>query len=167
MVYYTKSFRDSFVSEAEMNAYIDLAFLETNIGYQNSNISLTLTVHCKELIDVRDYEILTANEALVFFRTDASRKNADTASLWTETFDFYASSACGVAYVDVSNWCDWAYSVIEKYCAMDGYGFAHELGHNFGSWHNIELYDSTDSHVPIAHGLRIAEDRIVARISRI
>merc|ERR1719318_18997 len=38
--------------------------------------------------------------------------------------------------------------------------FAHELGHNFGSWHNTELYDSKqrDTHVPYAHGLRIAED---------
>ena len=46
---------------------------------------------------------------------------------------------------------------------IEGYGFAHELGHNFGSWHNIELYGSIDKHVPaFAHGLRIPEDPSVS-----
>ena len=139
MVYYTPTFRDSFVNDDELNAYIDLVFLEANTGYQNSGISLRIQVHCKELIEVIYYEGLTAGHALQSFQGDASRKDADTASLWAESFDYYGSRACGVAYVDVSTYCDYAYSVISKTCAMQGYGFAHELGHNFGSWHKIEL----------------------------
>ena len=87
-------------------------------------------------------------------------KSADTTSLWAETFDYSKSQACGVAYVDISGHCSWAYSVINKDCTLHGYGFAHELGHNFGNRNNIELYDSREleNHIEYGHGLLIAED---------
>merc|ERR1719186_1185049 len=54
-----------------------------------------------------------------------------------------------------------AYSVINKDCTINGYGFAHELGHNFGNRHNIERYDSTEDHLEHAHGFLIPEDHSV------
>ena len=159
MVYYTAKFRNSFPNVKAMNTYIDLVFLEANQGYENSNVPIIIVVHCKELISIRDYESLTSRDALANFGIDVGTKSVDTASLWTETFDMVSSTACASGYVDVARDCRWAYSVVNKGCALLGYGFAHELGHNLGSRHNIEQYVNVDDHsISYAHGFLIAED---------
>ena len=79
MVYYTAKFRNSFPNVEEMNTYIDLVFLEANQGYENSNVPILLVMHCKELISIRDYDSLSAGEALANFAQDVGTQSADTA----------------------------------------------------------------------------------------
>ena len=42
MIWYTPQFYDSFASEADMNVFIDLVFEETNQGYINSEIPVSI-----------------------------------------------------------------------------------------------------------------------------
>ena len=67
----------------------------------------------------------------------------------------------GLSYILGFFNCAWAYSVISKECATDGYGFGHVLGHNFGTWHNVDEYGSTEAHVSYAHGLSMGEDQSI------
>ena len=42
MIWYTPQFYDTFASEADMNVFIDLVFEETNQGYFNSKIPVSI-----------------------------------------------------------------------------------------------------------------------------
>ena len=138
IVYYTTKFKNSFTNEEAMNAFINLVFLETNQGYENSDIPIILVLHCKlELITDTDYESMQPSNALITFTDTESRKSADTASLWTAYLYMTHSQSCAAGWVDVARTCPAAYVVVDKNCALLGYKFAHELGHNLGNRHNI------------------------------
>ena len=41
MIWYTPEFRDLFSTNADMEVFVDLIFVETNEGYENSNIPVS------------------------------------------------------------------------------------------------------------------------------
>ena len=57
---------------------------------------------------------------------------------------------CGVAYLPPIPNGDDSFSVTRKSCALGSYTFGHELGHNFGCHHNIEVDKNT--YYPYGHG---------------
>ena len=63
----------------------------------------------------------------------ALRNSADAAALLAADFD-----SCGVAY-QAQYLNGWTVSIATKSCALGYYSFGHEVGHNFGCHHNIEV----------------------------
>ena len=41
MIWYTPEFRALFSSEGDLDVFVDLIFLETNVGYENSEIPVS------------------------------------------------------------------------------------------------------------------------------
>jgi len=165
LVVYTPAARSAMGGAAGINALIDLAVLEANTAYANSNITPRLNLVHKaevaytELDYSSDLSRLrgTTDGFMDEVHTLRDAFNADIVALIEST-----SGVCGVGYLMgpgsvntafASN----AFSLTQYSCATGNFTFAHELGHNMGSHHNIENAGSTPA-FPYSYGYQAPDN---------
>merc|ERR1712168_602733 len=138
MFYYTLNVPEEIsttISEL-FNQIVDI----TNQGFSNSKIPIKVKIHCIEALEIRDAQLLTGNE-LQIFKAYARKKNrdiyrsADAAALITGDIDGFG----GKAYYGFP--ARSRLSVTNYDSALTRYTFGHELGHNLGADHNIEVVE--------------------------
>ena len=143
MFYYTAAFQ---AVTSDIPGYIDQVLAETNQGYANSQVPLTVTRFCIEAATIDEIE--DSSDFIAAFRAmkdqEALRNTADSAALLSMDF-----SSCGVAYLNTIG-SGWTISIATKDCALGYFSFGHELGHNMGLTHNKE--SSTNNNYPYGHG---------------
>lgn len=136
----------------DVTGFANLAVAESNQGYANSGVQVTL-----QLAGVYTVAYNSAG-----FSTDLSRfagtsdghldswhgvRNSIAADL--NVLVINNSSSCGIGYVN-SNAAS-AFSVTHYSCATGYYSFGHEIGHNFGSHHNPQA-PANNTIYPYGHG---------------
>merc|ERR1719450_1849589 len=149
MIYYTPSFA---AVTADIPGFVDQALAETNQGYANSDIPLTITKLCIEeatIDDIADTSTFISTFANMKGSTSALRNTADAAYLLAVDFN-----SCGVGYLATYD-SGWTISIAQKSCALGYYTFAHELGHNFGCHHDAVNADNT--YFSYGHGHHIEQ----------
>ena len=147
MFYYTADFQ---AITSDIPGFIDQVLAETNQGYVNSGVPLTVTRFCIEAATINDIQDTSA--FITAFRTMKKypkrlRNTADAAALLSVDFN-----SCGVAYLNTISSGN-TISICQKSCALGYYSFGHELGHNMGLTHNKEVASNSD--YPHGHGYLI------------
>ena len=147
--YYTQDFA---TVTPDIDGFIDLVLAETNQGYINSGVPLIAYKFCQELATISDGvdgSTMLSNFANMKDTATALRGSADAAALLVNNL-----VNCGIAYLNTIS-SGYTLSVTAKSCATGYYSFGHELGHNFGLAHNLEVM--TNSLYPHGHGHHIAQ----------
>jgi len=146
-VYFTPEFA---LETSDIEGFVSQAIAETNQGYANSQVPITVELFCIEPATVNDYP--DSSTMLKLFRDmkgvsnyPALRDSADAAALLAVDI----GSSCGIAYVDTTA-TGHTISVTEKRCSVGYFSFGHEIGHNYGCRHNPE--ESTNEVYPYGHG---------------
>merc|ERR1711892_1073286 len=133
MFYYTPEFE---AITSDIRGYIDQVLAETNQGYAQSGVPLTVTHFCTEAATIND--IQDTSDLISAFKNmkdsvEELRNTADATALLVEDFN-----SCGVAYMNTVSY-GYTISVCQKSCALGYYSFGHEIGHNLGLTHNPEV----------------------------
>ena len=138
MVYYTPEFA---AVEDDIEDFIDEMIAETNQGYLNSKLPITLTKFCSELATLSEHSVANSFELFYEFEkmkgsSDALRNTADAATLlyWGEDWN----DICGMANNLRAYSTGKTFSIVRKNCAIGYYSTGHELAHNLGAAHNRE-----------------------------
>ena len=98
---------------------------ETNQGYANSEIPVTVTRFCIEeatINDIADYSTFLYDFRDMKGTTSALRNTADAAALLALSFN-----SCGVAFMATYTNGN-TVSIAKKSCALGYFSFGHELG---------------------------------------
>merc|ERR1712203_561764 len=142
-----------------MGLMADQVIATTNQGYINSKIPLRAVLHCIEETNEPESAFTLDNRdqgRLGYFRQykdggNSLRGSADAAVLIVKD----AQGVCGVGYKlrDASNYDDWMVSLTELSCALGGYTFGHELGHNMGLDH--DKYADATRNTPYSQGYHL------------
>lgn len=129
--YYTADFA---AVTPDIQGFIDQVIAETNQGYANSAVPLTIKQHCSaeeaSIKDETSASTMLTNFVKMKSSPSALRDTADTAALLVNNF-----GSCGIGYVNVIS-AKYTFSVTKKSCAVGYYSFGHEVGHNIGLMHN-------------------------------
>merc|ERR1719458_2497752 len=160
MLYYTPEVKAA-VDDIRLMA--DQVIATTNQGYINSEIPLRAVLHCIEETKEPESAFTLDNRdqgRLGYFRQykdggNNLRGSADAAVLIVKD----AQGVCGVGYKlrDASNYDDWMVSLTELSCALGGYTFGHELGHNMGLDH--DKYADVTRNTPYSQGYHLPGTR--------
>merc|ERR1712088_52078 len=160
MLYYTPEVKAA-VDDIRLMA--DQVIATTNQGYINSEIPLRAVLHCIEETKEPESAFTLDNRdqgRLGYFRQykdggNNLRGSADAAVLIVKD----AQGVCGVGYKlrDASNYDDWMVSLTELSCALGGYTFGHELGHNTGLDH--DKYADVTRNTPYSQGYHLPGTR--------
>ena len=125
----------------------------TSQGYINSKIPLRASLHCLEEITDMSEDDFTHGRDLGHFRGGGNtlRGSADAAVLLVKHID----GICGVGYTIAHPWGseNAMVSMTRLDCALGGFTFAHELGHNFGNDH--DKYEKLNLNKPYSQGYHI------------
>jgi len=150
-VYYTPLFAQM---NPDVKGFVDTCIDETNQGYINSNVPLRIKLLCTEQTDISEAQSMErpddlSEQQLNEFATmkgssAATRDTADTAVLLVQNGYW-----CGLAPMN-SIWNGQTLSVTRAGCARGHFTFAHEIGHNIGLGHNIEI--NFNSYFPSGYG---------------
>ena len=135
MIYYTPQFA---AITPDIPGFVDQVLAETNQGYMNSKVPMSIKLHCIEEATVNDVSSSSAtvnNFVAMKGSTAALRHSADATVLLVASM---GPSACGRAYGinKISN--GETISACAKSCALGYFSFGHELAHSFGAYHNRE-----------------------------
>ena len=146
--YYTPQFQ---AVTPDIEGFVDSVVAETNQGYINSQVPIRVSKLCTELATINDES--SARTVLSKFRTMKSsvaelRDTADAAALLVNNF-----GSCGIGYLNVIG-SGTTVTATKKSCALGYYSFGHELGHNIGLHHNVEV--ATNTAYSYGHGHLIA-----------
>lgn len=158
MVAYTATARSAAGGTTAIQSLIDLAIAETNQSYANSGIAQRLRlVHSVEVVYTETGDVGTdldrvtdADGYIDEVHTLRNTYGADLVSLWVEN----GGSYCGVGWFMDSvspSFAPYGYNVVARGCATGYYSFAHELGHNMGSRHDVYMDTGTTPYT-YAHG---------------
>ena len=133
MIYYTPQFA---AITPDIPGFVDQVLAETNQGYINSKVPMSIKLHCIEKATVNDVStsLATVNNFVAMKgSTKALRHSADATVLLVASM-----GACGRAYGinKISN--GETISACAKSCALGYFSFGHELAHSFGAYHNRE-----------------------------
>merc|ERR1719225_1893290 len=154
-LYYTPEVRDSV---SDIRAMADQVIATTNQGYINSKIPLRASLHClEETEEPESYftAIDDVNAITLFTKYKGGdndlRGSADAAVLIVKK----AVAVCGIAYKlrDASNYGKMMVSMTQLSCALGGYTFGHELGHNMGLDH--DKYSNGGRNTPYSQGYHL------------
>lgn len=160
LVVYTPLARQNAGGTAAIESLIDLAVLETNQAYINSQVAQRLRlVRQEELVGyVENGGFSTELNRL----TDPSDGQIDSVHALRNQYGadevamiINGNSACGIAWLMTTlstGFEDRAFSVTSKQCATGYYSFAHELGHNMGSHHDHA--NASGALYPYSYGYR-------------
>ena len=165
IVGYTPDARNVVGGTAAIEALIELAFVETNTSYKNSNaVQRIALVHMFETADSENSTSTSTNLSQWRAVSDGQYDevhalrdtyHADFAKLITGT------TACGIAYLQTSAnnvfFEDDAFGVSLHSCAVGNYTFGHELGHNMGLRHDWYV-DGNITPFAYAHGFTNYQD---------
>ena len=145
--YYTPTFA---AETPDIEGFIDQIITETNQGYANSKVAMTVVKHCSELASIDDQEnSLTMLNNFQAMKSSVLelRGSADAAHLLV--FEF---KGCGIGYTNVISFKS-TLSATKKACAVGQYSFGHEIAHNAGSRHNQEASTGNiNTAYPYGHG---------------
>jgi len=146
--YYTPQFA---ASTPDIDGFINQILFETNQGYANSQVQLTVFKHCSEQATINDQN--GSDVLFSFARMKSSpatlRGSADIAVLLVNSFDY-----CGIGFINTIGSGN-TLSVTKKSCAVGYYSFGHEVGHNIGLHHNPAV--ATNNAYPYATGHLITQ----------
>ena len=146
--YYTPQFK---AVTPNIEAFVDAVVAETNQGYINSQVPIRVRKLCTELATIND-ESSSINVLSNFRNMKSSvaelRDTADAAALLVNDF-----GSCGIGYLNVIG-SGTTVTATKKSCALGYYSFGHELGHNIGLHHNVEV--ATNTAYSYGHGHLIA-----------
>ena len=143
MFYYTPELAESdeFLNNTiNLKEHSEELVQKTNLGYENSNISIKAYMHCFEIATLRENVSNVMEELIEHFSKmkgtpEKLRHSADVAVLLIYDQDDQKDD-CGVAYQNAySN--GWTFSVMSRHCALDQLSFSHEIAHNFGAEHSL------------------------------
>ena len=135
LVNYTTAARNA---SADIVGLINLAVSESNIGYANSGVEITLQLAGTGLVTYTESSNFSTNLSryrstndgyMDAIHTQRNSVTADVAVLITN-----GTAACGIGYMN-SNAAS-AFTVVARSCATGYYSFAHEIGHNLGANHD-------------------------------
>ena len=154
-LYYTPEVRESV---PDIRAMADQVIATTNQGYINSEIPLRATLHCLEETEKPESWFLAIDDvnAITLFRDykggdNGLRGSADAAALIVKE----AVAVCGIAALlpDGANYGRGMVSMTDLSCALGGYTFGHELGHNMGLDH--DKYENGGRVSPYSQGYHL------------
>ena len=137
---------------ADVPGLINLAIAESNQGYANSAVAITLQLAGSGLVNYPESSSFSTNLNRYLGTSDgymdsihAQRNSvaADVAVLLTAP-----GESCGIAPLNAS--ASSAFSVSARNCATGNYTFAHEIGHNLGAHHDPAA--GTNTIYPYGHG---------------
>ena len=135
MIYYTPEFA---AITSDIPGFVDQVLAETNQGYVNSNIPMTIKLHCIEPASISDTSsssaLMLSFMAMKKMSAAALRHSADAAVLLVASMGNY----CGRAHSINSIGSGHTISVCAKSCALGYFTFGHEIAHNIGAYHNRE-----------------------------
>ena len=133
-LYYTPEVKNSV---DDLKTMADQVLATTNQGYINSEIPLRARLHCMEETEEPDaYFTKDLNDFRKYKGGDNGlRGSADAAVL---LFKDQGVSFCGVGFVnsDTTDFGRMMVSITRLDCALEGYTFGHEIGHNMGLDHD-------------------------------
>lgn len=135
----------------DMLALAELAVAETNRGYENSGIEITLELSGYETLQHKEQEMTAdlarfrepADGVLDSIHASRDKQQADLNVLLVND-----KSGCGLAS-SIGSDATTAFAAVYHGCATGYYTFAHELGHLQSARHDPETDSST---TPFAHG---------------
>jgi len=138
-----------------MKAMAQLAVAETNRGYQNSGVHITMklagyqTIKHQEAGFTSDLnQMVTPRDAgLKSMHKLRDKKKADLVVMLVSD-----RSLCGLGFLGAT--AERAFSVVSTTCATGLYSFAHEMGHNQGAQHD-QATSPSQRPFPYGHGFRI------------
>lgn len=140
----------------DIDGLIDLAVAETNQGYLNSGINITIQVahraqttytESSNISTDRDRYAATSDGYMDEIHTQRDNYGADVGVLILNN-----SGACGVAKA-IGATASTAFAVVHHSCATGYYSFAHEIGHLQGARHDPAADPSTSPYA-YGHGYR-------------
>lgn len=135
LVNYTTAARNA---TADIVGLINLAVTESNQGYVNSGVELTLQLAGTGVVTYTETGNFSTELSRYRSTSDGymdaihAQRNSTTADVAVLIVN--GSAACGIGYMNVS--ASSAFTVVARTCATGYYSFAHEIGHNFGANHD-------------------------------
>ena len=159
IVAWTQEAEDAAGGTAAIRATIDLAVLETNQAFTNSEIDLQIRCVYTSRIDY----VESGSQA-----TDLDRLQSpddgfmDDIHLWRKAFgadavnlfianDEFCGRSYNMEFPASQNFSEYAFNLVAQNCATGYYAFAHEMGHTFGLDHDRTNANGTPSQ-PYAYG---------------
>lgn len=121
-----------------ISSLINLAIAESNQGYTNSAVTVTLQLAGSSQVSYSETGNFSTELTRYRGTSDGymdsihSQRNSTAADVAVLIVN--GSAACGIGYMN-SNAAS-AFSVVARSCATGYYSFAHEIGHNFGANHD-------------------------------
>jgi hypothetical protein len=142
----------------DMGALVELAVAESNQGYANSNIGITMELagyYPTDYVESGSFDTdlsrfqATADGHLDSFHATRDSIAADVNVLITNNTQY-----CGLGYLHST--ANTAFSVVYHGCATGYYSFAHEIGHNQGAHHDPAA--GTNDLYAYGHGYRAPDN---------
>lgn len=142
----------------DINSLIDLAMAETNQGYVNSGINITMELAAKSQVTYTESTSITTDRDRYASKTDGymdsihSQRDSNAADVGVLILN--NSEACGIAKAIGATESS-AFAVVHYDCATGYYSFAHEIGHLQGARHD-PANDPTTTPYAYGHGYQAA-----------
>jgi len=136
----------------DITGLINLAVAETNQGYANSGV--TITMQLAGAAGVTYTESSSFSTDLSRFRgttdgyMDSIHSTRNSVAADVNVLIIKNSSSCGIGTLNSS--ASSAFSVVHHSCATGYYSFAHEIGHNMGAHHDPA--NGSNSYYAYGHG---------------
>ena len=155
MVLYTAAAKNASGGQANIEAEIYLAVQETNLSYQQSGVSTSISlVHTSESSYTETGSFATD---VIWLQSNTGVANlrdlyfADLVVLIEEVSGFACGRAYSIMNTVSTNFEANAFCVVNRSCSTGYYSFGHELGHLMGCRHNCQQ-DGTLLPYDYAHG---------------
>jgi hypothetical protein len=159
LVLYTPNVSRLAGDEKNMSVRISQVQAQTNKGYEQSGVNLRVKIPRWGEVDYtetgdpeKDLTALTEAADKMNLR---QRFKVDAISLWVTSMN----NACGYGYVNQTpaDFRRHPYTVVQAECAVSNFSFAHELGHNLGSCHDLETEKNCVGSFPYSFGYQDPE----------